>query len=318
MNKLLSKEISLIDENGKKFKFKNYKHLKETLPDRPISTIQTNNNQINIDFLNNLTHDVNIFGYTIPFADFNKKIAIDILLFSERCERKINDKKYNLTQLETFENNGWRLIQVFEDELITKPDIVLSRIKHILGLSEIKIYARNCEVIQIDSKKTRQFLSETHIQGPGNSCVNSFGLIHNNKIISIMTFSKPRYNKNIDWEILRYSTINNVNLIGGASKIFSHFVKTFNPKKIISYADRRYSNGKLYENLGFKLKEKSFPCYWYFKTPDKKYHRSTFQKHKLKRLLEIFDENKTELENMKINNWDRIFDSGNYVYLYEK
>lgn len=269
------------------------------------------------NILDTLEHNINLFGYNIPFVDTKNKIAIDILNFNERSEKAIADKKYNINQLETFENNGWRLIQVFEDEIINSPNVVLSRINHILNKSNNIIYARKCKIQKINFKLAKQFINDTHIQRSNSSFSNAYGLIYNDSLCAVMIFSKPRFNKNIDWEIFRYSTNCNTSVVGGASKLFRYFLKEQTPKIVISYADRRYSNGNLYEQLGFTLKEKSYPCYWYFKDPSKKYHRSTFQKHKLKKILEIFDQNKTELENMKLNGWDRIFDSGNYVFIYK-
>ena len=59
------------------------------------------------------------------------------------------------------------------------------------------------------------------------------------------------------------------------------------------------------------------PSYWYFTTKqDKLYHRSTFQKHKLKNLLNVFDESKSEWDNMKANNYNRIWDCGTNVFVW--
>ena len=70
----------------------------------------------------------------------------------------------------------------------------------------------------------------------------------------------------------------------------------------------------MYENLGFKLKSISKPNYFYFRNDLKRYHRVTFQKHKLKNKLNSFDPDKTEVENMTENGWRRIWDCGNLVY----
>ena len=79
-------------------------------------------------------------------------------------------------------------------------------------------------------------------------------------------------------------------------------------------AGRRWSAGKLYTALGFKLDHTSKPDYWYFKDRYVLESRVKYQKHKLSGLLEIYDENKTEIENMKANGYERIFDCGNYVF----
>ena len=44
---------------------------------------------------------------------------------------------------------------------------------------------------------------------------------------------------------------------------FKYFVKNHNPKEITTYADRSWSNGNLYYNLGFKYEGKTQPNYYY-------------------------------------------------------
>ena len=134
-----------------------------------------------------------------------------------------------------------------------------------------------------------------------------------------MTFSKPRFNKKYEWELVRFCNKIGYHVPGGASKLLKHFERTYNPKSIISYADRRWtmnSNNTVYDKLGFKLNSISQPDYWYWKDSEFS-HRSKYQKHKLKSLLQTFDASKTEIQNMTDNGYRRIFDCGNLVYVKE-
>ena len=65
------------------------------------------------------------------------------------------------------------------------------------------------------------------------------------------------------YELLRFCNKLNTTVIGGASKLFQHFLTHYQPSKIISYADRRWSNGQLYFNLGFKHTHNSGINYFY-------------------------------------------------------
>ncbi|MEA3471484.1 MAG: hypothetical protein U9R24_07185, partial [Thermodesulfobacteriota bacterium] len=56
------------------------------------------------------------------------------------------------------------------------------------------------------------------------------------------------------------------------------------------------------------------PNYKYFKDPRELMDRRKFQKHKLEGLLEKYDKSLTEVENMKNNGFNRIFDCGNMVF----
>ena len=68
-----------------------------------------------------------------------------------------------------------------------------------------------------------------------------------------------------------------------------------------------------YKKIGFNLLRESAPCYWYFRN-GKVFHRSNFMKHKLQEKLEIFDSTLSEWENMKLNNYNRFWDCGNFVF----
>ena len=135
-----------------------------------------------------------------------------------------------------------------------------------------------------------------------------------------MTFAKPRFNKKYDYELIRFCNKSGFSVIGGASKLFNYFIKNYNtksPKSIITYANRRFSNGKIYETLGFKFLRKTEPNYFYFKKNTLTLlSRNQFQKHKLKDKLSLFDYNLSESENMFNNDYRRIYDCGNLVYEY--
>jgi len=47
-------------------------------------------------------------------------------------------------------------------------------------------------------------------------------------------------------------------------------------------------------------------------------NRIKYQKHKLKNILENFDKELTEIENMKNHGFDRIFDAGNKKFILER
>ena len=155
------------------------------------------------------------------------------------------------------------------------------------------------------------------MQGFSGSNVK-LGLFYKDELVSIMTFDKTKFNKKYEWEITKFCNKKFISVIGGASKLYKYFVDNYKPNSIIGYADRRYSNGDLYKQLGFEFSHNSAPNYWYFKLPDMTlYSRVKFQKHKLINLLENFDNNKSEIENMLNNGYLRIFDCGNMIYTWK-
>ena len=81
----------------------------------------------------------------------------------------------------------------------------------------------------------------------------------------------------------------------------------------MSYADKRWSDGKLYHSLGFVEEKDSSPAYWYVKDGIC-YSRVQFQKHKLSEILNSCDETLSENENMKNNGYHKVYDCGNKVF----
>jgi hypothetical protein len=231
------------------------------------------------------------------------------------------NKKYHINKTSECKNKGIRLIHIFEDEWLFKKEIVKSRIKDLLTKTENKIFARKCIVKSISSKESNLFLESNHLQGKDNSSIK-YGLYFNNELVSLMTFGKLRSalgNKNIQidcWELYRFCSKLNTTITGGASKLLNYFVNNHNPQKIISYADKRWSVGNLYESIGFKLISDGVPNYWYYGRGNsyKRYHRYGFAKHTLHTKLNNYDDKLSEWENMKNNGYDRIWDCGSIKF----
>lgn len=210
---------------------------------------------------------------------------------------------------------GKRVIVVYEDEWINKQNIVQSRLKNILGdPTLISIGARKTQVKEISSKDASQFCEDNHMQGKARSNVR-LGLFDNtNKLLSVMTFSKNNISRGVHkWEINRFCSLTNIRVVGGASKLFKHFLSFANPDEIISYADRRWSTGGLYQNLGFEFSGNTKPGYWYI-APNtiKRIHRYSLRKNS--------NDNQalTEYENRLAQGYLRIWDCGHSRWIWKR
>lgn len=246
-----------------------------------------------------------------------KKLAIECNGTYWHSDLNGKDKNYHLNKKKLYEKNGIRVIFVWEHDWNTKKDIIKSRITHILGKS-CKIPAKKCVVRDISNEEANRFLNSTHIQGTCKSSIR-IGLFNDNDLVSVMTFGKSRFHKSLDFELLRFSSKLGFTIIGGASKLFSHFISD-KPigTKIISYAEMDFNTGSVYEKLGFSLTHVTNPGYQYTKNYKTVFNRINFQKNKLPNLLQNFDPELTEWENMKNNGYDRIWNCGNLVYLWVK
>lgn len=215
------------------------------------------------------------------------------------------DPKSDFQKKIFFKEQNIDLIQIFEDEWENKKDIVKSRLKNILKKTTRKIYARKCHVKKLDSKQSGKFFENTHIMGNGRSNVR-LGLFHGDELVSVMSFSNNNISrKSNSWEINRFSSLLDTSVVGGASKLFQTFIKEYQPEKVISYADNRWSNGDLYKNLGFRKISDGTPNYWYFlPNSNLRIHRFTLRKTK------DDDQSLTEYENRLNQGYNRIWDSG--------
>lgn len=248
----------------------------------------------------------------------SKNIAIEFDgLFWHNNQNK--DKDYHLNKTLECKRKGITLIHVFEDEWLYKQDIVKSRLKAIFGIYESTVFARKCEIKLVNTADKNAFLKENHIQDIVGSKIN-IGLYYNDNLVALMAFGNLRKalggtSKENTYELLRFCNKLNYHIPGAASKLFSYFVKTGKPEKIISYCDRRWSTGNLYKKLGFTLSHTSTPNYWYI-IQTRRFHRFNFRKSVLKNKLKKFDETLTETENMTNHGIFKIYDCGNFVFEY--
>jgi hypothetical protein len=225
------------------------------------------------------------------------------------------DKRYHLNKTVRCKDKGIRLIHIFENDWLDKQEIIKSMLCNLLNVNTTPIYARKCEVVELDNKEKDLFVLNNHIQGRDKGSIR-IGLKYNNEIVSVMTFCKSRFDKNVEYEMSRYCNKLFTNVVGGAGKLFNYFIKTYNPKSIVSYCDRKVFIGKVYENIGFKFHSNTPPNYYYtdYKTT---FNRIRFQKHKLSKILEKYDPVLSEWDNMKNNDYDRIWDCGNLKFVWE-
>lgn len=227
---------------------------------------------------------------------------------------KVKDKKYH--QIKTLDcmRKGIRLIHIFDYEWgVKETQIKIKRyLKDILCEPSIKIGARKCLIQEISGNEAMKFEEEYHINGSSTASIN-LALTYNNEIIAVMTFGKPRFNRDFEYELIRYCCRSGVAILGGAEKLFKYFIKNYNPQSIVCYTDISKFTGNVYTRLGFKCTKDSLtePNYvWtdiHFNNILRRYQT---QKHKLLN-LGLGSEEETEDEIMERLGYYKIYDSGN-------
>ena len=252
-----------------------------------------------------------IFPYELDLYSLKHNIAIEYNGLYWHNEKNVVNN-YHLMKTKLCEKQGIKLIHIFEDEWLYKQNIVKSRIKSIFGLIDRKIYARKCIIKEVSFSDSKVFLETNHIQG---ECMSKYryGLYYNGELVLLMTFGSKR--KKDYYELLRFCNKLNTSVIGGASKLLNYFIKIHKPKEIISYCDRRWPVGNIYEKLGFKIDHVSQPNYYYVIGQNRE-NRFKYRKSEL--IKQGFDKDKSEHEIMLERGIYRIYDCGTKVYKWKK
>ena len=168
-----------------------------------------------------------------------------------------------------------RPIIITEDRWKSNNEMMRARLlAHLKDFTQI--YARNCEVRKIDKKTAAGFLEAFHSYGDA-SCRHRYGLFlrrhtgHNaedrryiGELIAVATFSNGRRwikgDKTIrSYEWTRYASLPQMRISGGMGKLLKAFIADVDPDDIMTYADLEWSDGKVYEQLGFTLEGRKEP-----------------------------------------------------------
>ena len=220
-------------------------------------------------------------------ADGRKeKIIIPLEIKAETLEEAVQNSEdaFEAIHMASREEGGYPLV-VTEDRWRRQGEMMRARILAHLELFS-QAYARNCEVRRIEKAEAQAFLNENHSYGYA-ACRYRYGLFlkrHTGhiaeelrslgsarddrelrqdgngqigKLIAVATFSNARRwikdGKEISsYEWTRYASLPEMRVSGGMGKLLKAFIKDVQPDDIMSYADLEWSEGTVYERLGFK------------------------------------------------------------------
>lgn len=227
---------------------------------------------------------------------------------------KIHKNKHNLLDKTIeCEEQGIHVLHIYDSEWrdATKRMIWMSMIRHKMGLTQNRIYARRCDITE---NTDTAFFDKHHIQGNSNGSILTVALTFNDEIVAQISVSKSRFNKKFDYEILRFAVKRDTHVVGGFAKLFKYVKSKLSSTSFISYANRRWSQGNVYTSSGeFIYLGNSKPNYMYHKQ-GKTISRINAQKHKLSSFLNSFDPSKSETSNMLDNGYVMVYDCGNLSF----
>jgi len=208
---------------------------------------------------------------------------------------------------------GNNLIHLWEDVWISRREQVIGRIRSLAGLNR-RIHARKTKIMIISQLQADEFLYANHVQGTARSKYR-FALSIDQTIVSVACFSNLRKmsrNHSAEYrsaEVIRFASMNGYTVTGGFTKLLKNFILEYKPNDVMSYADRDWSSGKVYEQAGFKLVSVSSPATIYV---DRNSLVRYFP-HRLPVSLVATDEKgSAQMDHTYI----KIFNTGNLKYIY--
>lgn len=213
----------------------------------------------------------------ILLAELRNKLVGEVLIVqysSAIFQIKIPDVKVTVFFYISSKNNvnhlehmaEGRVVHIDEDVFLLKTRIVLTRLWAALEKAE-RIYARNTLLVRINKAEALAFQQMHHLQValPGKY---RYGLFYKADLVAIAVFSGGRIMRNQppeyrSFELLRFCHKSGFLVVGGLTKLIKGMVKQFNPGDIMTYVDRDWSDGKNYEQLGFRYLETAPPQKFY-------------------------------------------------------
>ena len=169
--------------------------------------------------------------------------------------------------IERMQRQGIRVIVLWEDVWQQKGDLVRMRLAGAVGGRE-RVFARNCTLKTISKEEADSFFEATHLLGTARAKYR-YGLFYQGALVAAAAFSgmrmMPRLNTHLhrSAEWIRYSSLPHITVTGGMSKLLSAFIAEHHPDDVMSYANKDWSEGAAYYQLGFKkVGETPIQSYW--------------------------------------------------------
>ena len=240
------------------------------------------------------------------FIFFAKSIYPEAQIFSDSVSFGEKLKVYFLpihvhAQFEGILNKNE--IVLWEDVWHNRNKQVKARILSLLGHNKT-IFARDTQIIKIDKPTLESFLGENHVMD-AVSAKYKYGLMYKGVLVAVASYSSPKtfYRNEGEFrsvELVRYASLQGLNVVGAMGKFLEHFIEQHKPDDIMTYTDREWSDGEVYEKIGFVKTEQTAPILFWIHPEE----MIRYPEHKISTQLQ------TECENLGIELADFLVQKG--------
>ena len=152
---------------------------------------------------------------------------------------------------------------IYEDRWYRENGNIRLRIEARISHFE-QIMGRKCTVRRITGPEADDFLDRYHSYG-SSKCKYRYGTFsQEGRLIAVSTFSGARRWQKPEgtvssYEWIRYASLPGMRIAGGMGKSLNAFIAETAPDDIMSYADLEWSDGRVYETLGFAFENVTPP-----------------------------------------------------------
>ena len=146
-------------------------------------------------------------------------------------------------------------VLVPEDMWRGRPGMMMPRLLAQLGRFR-SVFARNTVISRIGKEEAASFLDRCHSYRDAASRYRYGVFTKAGELVAVASFSsgrtwvkEGRTVRSYEW--VRYASLPDVRVVGGMGKVLKAFEEDVHPDDIMSYADMEWTDGAVYERLGF-------------------------------------------------------------------
>lgn len=160
-------------------------------------------------------------------------------------------------------DQGRRLIHIWETEWTRKQSQVKSYLNAVCGVFERRVAARKCTIVELlDRDLVQRFLNQNHLLG---SCVytTALGLVFNDELLGVALLGR-HHRLNSTNVAKRFAFLSGVQVIGGISKLTKHLFSYTQSDHLVTWAEIRLGAEASYSAAGWVPQATLPPDYFYW------------------------------------------------------